>query len=125
MRDHLPGSCTPLSLWFLALDTGRPTLGSKCTAQNPEGGMFYLSWMGGSGERETVSSPGGRAWLPDEGREGSVLPRSLGNPGLCDKVWRLRRGLKCLSALTEPLLGLAQEWCLGAGALLRGRTPLA
>lgn len=49
-----------MSLWFLALDTGCPTLGSKCTAQNIKGGMFSLSWVGDSGERETVSSPGGR-----------------------------------------------------------------
>lgn len=63
-----------------------------------------------------MSSPGGRARLPDEGREGSVLHRSLGNPGLCDKSVEALSGLRLLSAFAEPLLRL-----LGSGVMPWGR----
>lgn len=77
MGEPFPGPCTPLSLWFLALDTGCPTLGSKCIAQNIKGGMFFLNWVGDSGERETVSFPGERP---------QCYPEAPASPGLCDKV---------------------------------------
>lgn len=47
-----------LSLWFLALDSGYPGLGSKCWARNTRGVVFFPGLGRGSGERRGPSGPG-------------------------------------------------------------------
>lgn len=81
----------------MALDTGCPILGSKCTAQNIKGGMFSLSWVENSGkERQCPPQVRGPGYQMKAGKA-QCYPEAWASPGLCDKVWRLQSGLKLLS----------------------------